>query len=104
MDARRAHELILRVAADKANSAWRELSPTVFRVWVEGEVFRPDMTRGLSLSVDESVTWYMNPTEITELHKMGKQAIKEAIQENGNVFVGAIFAEAKEGRNYFNFF
>jgi hypothetical protein len=76
--------------------------------FVNGELFRADPVQsrkgGLALSIDPVVFDSYNAKMKSRLREIGKEAIKEALVNNQEQFVGLILGEAREGRNYFDRF
>lgn len=108
-----AHETILLLAADIANRMLKERDdlPRAFRV--DPNPFRPVPPREqkgtLSLMADTGGDPNQLPAaERRQIQKItqeiGTAAIKQAILDNRDLFVGLIVGSAKRGRNYFDYF
>lgn len=98
-------EEILWDAANHANYRFNTEFPSFV---TSGEIFRAEPHHsskgGLCLSVDEGVTATMTQQEIVYLHKIGLEAIRRALVDKKEIFVGLILSEARQGRNYFDRF
>ena len=119
------HHHILFTAADIANRRFKELdfiSPSsnqtnlfetidkelAKRGTMLTDIYRADPIQsekgGLCLSIDPKV-YETIPTELRDdVHRIGREAIKQALIENQKQFVGLILGEARQGRNYFDRF
>jgi hypothetical protein len=114
------HSVILSDAADIANrKAAEEYDPTQKgnagpepneerSGFIAGALFRPDPGRstkgGLALSVDPFVFGLFTRPQQERVREIGREAIREAIIANQDLFVGLILGEARQGRNYFDRF
>lgn len=121
------HLVILRAASEIANQQWiaegsdqpatpqyrpgerfnaekrKRRNP---RRTVQGEIFRPDPVQsdqgGLTLSIDPLVTSTMTDDEISHLHEIGVNAVRQAMAQHPHLLAGLILGEARQGRNYFD--
>lgn len=103
-----AHETILIHAAKIAN-AHPDKHPQFFfqPAGVASEKTAKGID-GLCLEWDpaDDISRYSPETQqwiIYLMQRVGQEAIKQAIIDNGSTFVGLIIAEAKQGRNYFDY-
>lgn len=101
------HYIILADAADMANiEVGREPGFERF----SGQIFhadpaeRPNGKGGLALVLDDIATRSLNRRQIARLHEIGREAIRKAIVQNKEGFVGLIIGDAREGRDYFERF
>jgi hypothetical protein len=98
-----------RLAAQEEDISQSGFEPTEDRTgFVSGELFRADPIQsrkgGLTLSIDPFIFDLYSAKMKLRLREIGKQAIKEALVNNQEQFVGLILGEAREGRNYFDRF
>lgn len=119
-----AQDVILDTAAQIANREWNELQNSPWnpapgerfnqdarrKRWasLHGDVFRADQDRseqgGLCLSLDEAIVEGATKEEIDTLHRIGREAIVEALRWHPDLLGGMIVGEARKGRNYFDRF
>ena len=104
-----AAEVANRKAAQEQDIEKGGFVPTEDRTgFVSGEIFRPDPVQsrkgGLCLSIDPIVFDAYPKTMQARLREIGREAMKEALVNNQEQFVGLILGEARQGRNYFDRF
>jgi hypothetical protein len=95
-----AHEFLREEASWMANKIAFE-SSKIPRKW-KGFIFTPD-NRGLALRVDP---FYERAPQrvLNEYRLVAKQALHQALVENGDLVGGLIVGLAKQGQNYFDTF
>lgn len=116
------HLAILQDAADIANRRAREVfadlapkqsyRPGRFNPEMRakrkfyGDIFRADPAQsergGLCLSMDPKLVETLDDDTLVSLHRIGRQAMRDAISKNGSIFIGLILGEARAGNNYFD--
>lgn len=96
------HEIICADAVRIANDLVSQ-SPRVARKW-KGPVFRNGSPYNDGRLVLEITEEYRGaPENVQRVYRTeGMQAVRMAVVQNQELFVGTIFGEARAGRNYFD--
>jgi hypothetical protein len=91
------HYELSRRAADIAN---RNLAvdPRIPPQFIN--IFIPDGHRRIGLTFAEGMT-LLDDSTLGAVQEIGRRAVKQALAENPDLFVGVILGEARKGRNYF---
>lgn len=97
-----AHEVILNKAAELAN---REVKTQFAFHKIEGDLFKPHTyTKGkLSLQYDLHESQYTED-EKNRLEQIAVNAVHQALLEEKKTFAGLIVGQAREGKNYFDWY
>ena len=106
MEIEYVHHMIVADAADIAN---RNLGVEPGFQNYRGTVFNPDPAEryergGLALVLDPGITQTLTDDQIARLHKIGRDALQEAILQNGEALARLILGFARRGENYFDRF
>lgn len=105
-------QFALEYGSDADPARWKrgrfEKPPHERETIVYGDLFRPDPIQsekgGLCLSIDPRIAQGMPPEQRKRVHEIGRNAIKQSLVKNRQVFIGLIIGEARAGRNYFDNF
>lgn len=105
----RAHEKILKDAADIANHrAIEVMVQELPNVSSDTRVFEEANNRSgpsrLTLVMNETLIASLSIDLQQRLRSIASQALREAIGKNKELFVGLILGQARQGRNYFDQF
>lgn len=99
------HKEISETGARIANAdeRTRQVAPGL-----EGAVFREasaaSTSGGLTIELMPGLELMLDESQLETLREIGRDAMRAAIVEEQDLFVGAILGEIRAGRNYFNRF
>lgn len=103
---RRAREVFADLAPKQSYRPGRFNPETRAKRKFYGDIFRADPAQsergGLCLSMDPKLVETLDDDTLVSLHRIGRQAMRDAISKNGSIFIGLILGEARAGNNYFD--